>query len=57
MKLPSKALKDLGIQKFAAKLKISYFRGVFIRDTLPKKIGRVECVIVNIDYSCGQGTN
>ena len=39
------------------KLKIPYFRGLFLLDTLPKKPNKKECGIVNFDKSGGPGTH
>lgn len=36
---------------------IPHFRGVFSRNTLPSKIPRKECGVVNLDSSCGEGTH
>ena len=33
------------------------FRGVFLRDTLPKKVKLNECGILNLDSSSGDGTH
>jgi hypothetical protein len=38
-------------------LKIKDFRGVFMRDTLPSKINKVECGILNLDISKNNGTH
>ena len=37
-------------------LKIKYFRDIFSRDVLPKKIGK-ECGIINLDDNQGPGTH
>ena len=37
--------------------KIPCFRGVFLLDTLPKKLNKKECGIVNFDKSGGSGTH
>ena len=39
------------------KLKIKYFRGVFSRDNLPKKIQRLETGFINLDDSIGPGSH
>jgi hypothetical protein len=36
VKLPNRALTNIDLAQYAKKLKILYFRGVFMRDTLPK---------------------
>ena len=41
----------------AKRLKIPFFRGVFLLDTLPKKPNKKECGIVNFDKSGGPGTH
>lgn len=40
-------LTNLDIIKYVKLLKIPYFRGVFIRDELPKKIRRDESGVIN----------
>ncbi|KAI8120059.1 hypothetical protein CVS40_8596 [Lucilia cuprina] len=44
------------ITKFANK-NIPNFRGVFMRDMLPKRSKRIECGIVNLDSAIGSGTH
>jgi hypothetical protein len=40
------------------KIEISNFRGVFMRDTLPKQISnKVECEILNLDVSNNSDTH
>lgn len=53
--LPNRALTDNDIKKYAKN--IPHFRGVFMRDLLPKKINKYECGIVNLDSSNGLGTH
>lgn len=43
--------------EYATKLKIPYFRGVFMRDALPQKVATNESGIVNLDVSAGDGTH
>lgn len=38
-------------------MKIAYFRGVFMRDTLPTKPHKNESAIVNLDLDEGSGTH
>lgn len=57
MKLPRRALTNIDLTKYAKKLFIPNFRGVFMRDTLPLKIRKNECGIVNLDTSSGAGTH
>ena len=40
----------------AKRLSVNGFRGVFLRDTLPKKAKLSECGILNLDSSPGDGT-
>ena len=54
--LPNKPLSNLEIID-AAKLSLDGFRGVFVRDTLPKKAKLNECSILNLDSSSGDGTH
>jgi len=46
-----KGLTNVDIESYVKKLKIPHFRGVFMRDTLPKKPRKVECSIVNLNKS------
>lgn len=57
MKLPSHALTNLELEKFAQILKFPYFIGVFSRNDLPRKINLNETAIVNLDISSGEGTH
>lgn len=54
-KLPNRALTDVDIKMFARNL--PYFRGVFMKDKLPKKIRQIECGVVNLDNSYNEGTH
>ena len=47
--LPNKPLSDLEIIDAAKNLSLEGFRGVFLRDTLPKKEILNECGILNLD--------
>lgn len=53
--LPNRPLTDVDLKKFA--LNIPYFRGVFMRDSLPKRARLRECAIINLDSSSGPGTH
>ena len=55
--LPNIALSNLDLIDAAKKLKIHHFRGVFLRDELPKKPRATECGILNLDDSSGKGTH
>ena len=55
--LPNKPLSNFDLEDAARKLKIPYFRGAFLLDTLPKKPNKKECGIVNFDKSSGSGTH
>ena len=55
--LPNKPLSNFELEDAVGKLKISYFRGVFLLDTLPRKPNKKECGIVNFDKSGGPGTH
>ena len=52
---PNKLLSNLEIIDAAKKLSLYGFRGVFLRDTLPKKVNLNECGILNLDSSSGNG--
>ena len=55
--LPNKPLNNFELEEASKKLKIKCFRGVFLLDTLPKKLNKKECGIVNYDKSGGSGTH
>ena len=55
--LPNKPLGNLELEDAARKLKISYFKGSFLLDTLPRKPNKKECGIVNFDKSGCLGTH
>ena len=55
--LPNKPLSNFELEDAAKRLKIPCFRGVFLPDTLPKKLNKKECGIVNFDKSGGPGTH
>lgn len=58
MKLPHRALTDVDLIKYAKLLKIPHFRGVFMRNALPKHGPRkYESAIVNLDDADGPGTH
>ena len=50
-------MSNFELEDAVKKLKIPYFRGVFLLDTLPKKPNKKECGIVNFDKSGGPGTH
>ena len=55
--LTNKPLSNFELEDAVKKLKILYFRGVFLLDTLPKKPNKKECGITNFDKSGGPGTH
>ena len=55
--LPNKLLSNLDLEDASRKLKIPFFRGVFLLDTLPRKPNKKECGIVNFNKSDGPGTH
>ena len=58
VRLPRRALTDYDLRGFAKQLKIPFFRGVFMRDSLPQGGPRKnESAIVNLDTSEGAGTH
>lgn len=50
-------LNELEILQYAEKMKIKYFKGVFMRDRLPSKVWLNECAVVNLDSIHGNGTH
>ena len=55
--LPNKPLSNFELEDAVKKLRIPYFRGVFLLDTLPKKPNKKECGTMNFDKSGGPGTH
>ena len=55
--LPNRPLSNLEITDSVKKLRIASFRGVFVRDALPKTPNKNECGILNLDDSSGNGTH
>lgn len=55
--LPYKPLTNVEIIEASANMKIPNFRGVYLRDTLPKSPKTNECGILNLDSSDGTGTH
>ena len=50
-------LTNFNLLEYAQKLNIPHFRGVFMRDSLPKKVNKTECAIVNLSTSAEKGTH
>ena len=55
--LTNKPLTNLVLIDAAKKLSLYRFRGVIVRDTLPKKAKLNDCGILDIDSSSGDGTH
>ena len=55
--LPNVPLSNFQLIDAAKNLKIKNMRGVFVRDELPKRPKKVECGILNLDDSQGNGTH
>ena len=53
----AKPLTNFDLIKYAHELKIENFRGVFMRDTLPKSPNHKECGIVNFNTSDQAGSH
>lgn len=54
-RLPNRALTNIDIIHFTEN--IPYFRGVYMRDTLPRSPFSRECGIINLDKSKNSGTH
>ena len=52
-----KGLTNVELEKYAQELKIPNFRGVYMRDTLPKKVKQYECGIMNFNKSSQSGSH
>ena len=46
-----KGLTNVDLLFYAKKLGIKHFRGVYMRDSLPKKPRKIECGIINLNTS------
>ena len=57
IEVPDKALTNIELSTYAEELKIPHFRGVFMRDTLPRHPYSVECGIVNLNISHQPGSH
>jgi hypothetical protein len=58
IKLPKRALTNIDLKKFAKLLQIHNFRGVFMKDSLPKSGAKVnETGLINLDDQKGNGTH
>lgn len=55
--IPDQPLTNIDIQGYINILKIPYFRGVFMRDELPKEPHEIECGIVNFNTSSEPGSH
>ena len=55
--IENKALSNHELIGYIKQLKIKHFRGVFMRDNLPKKKRTEECGIVNFADSLSDGTH
>ena len=55
--IPDKTLTNIDLIDYAKKLKIYKFRGIFMRNTLPKKLQKQECAIVNLNKSMEKGSH
>ena len=50
-------MSNFDLKDWVKQLGIKHFRGVFSRDTLPERINRKECGIINLDRHIGPGTH
>lgn len=59
MKIPNKPLSQYDLMKYVNELKIPNFKGIYMRDTLPKiyNKNKKECGILNLDSIKGSGTH
>ena len=54
---PERGLTNLDLMRYASILRIPYFRGVFMRDELPKVDRQIECGVVNLNRSDEMGSH
>ena len=55
--IPDKVLTNYDLCEYVTRLQIPQFRGVFMRDTLPKVPHKIECGIVNLNTSVQKGSH
>lgn len=55
--LPRRALTNYDLIYFAKKYRIPHFRGVFMRNRLPKKPWKQECGIMNLEPQSRRGSH
>lgn len=55
--IPIKPLTNYDLLFYAKELNIPHFRGVYMRDTLPKKPRQYESSVINLDSHHGTGTH
>ena len=56
--IPDKTLTNFDLSEYVTKLNIPFFRGVFMRNTLPKsRPHKIECGVVNLDTSNKKGSH
>lgn len=58
MPTPQRPLSNIDLENYASKMKIPHFRGVYMRDSLPRSgPQRYEAAIINLDEMSGPGTH
>jgi len=55
--MPKGFTSNVQLQQLANRMRIPYFRGIFMRTTLPRKVRRNESGIVYLDNAEGPGTH
>ena len=55
--IPDKPLTNFDLIEYVGELNIPHFRGIFMRDTLPKTPHGIECGIVNLNTSLENGSH
>ena len=55
--LSENTLTNVDILKYVQQLQIPFFRGVFMRDTLPKKPYQKECGVMNLNKESQEGSH
>ena len=50
-------MSNFDLLNWVKKLRIKHFRGVYSKDSLPDRIKRNECGIINLDSKIGHGTH
>lgn len=55
--MPNRALNQYDLDEYIKEFGIPHVRGIYMRDTLPKHVRKVEVGVINLDSIHGPGTH